>query len=208
MKRMIHFLANGAAVLTILFALALPIKVLPIFLSAVRALDLKIAPWFSGGEAAFVIDRGGYQIKVYHPVYPALVGEGSKGFVQLVWQPRSALPSQIQDALDLDRDGNVDCEISISNPPGEGRCPAPYSDSEILLGASRPTDLERPPSKRYSLKKAGTPFLSAFPSERRALSAPLQRSATVPFLPHSPSGLRGFQVDKRRRIFFSSGLKC
>jgi hypothetical protein len=123
MKRMIYFLANGAAVLTILFAVALPIKVEPIFLSAVKSLDLKIAPWFSGGEAAFVIDRVTYQIKVYRPVYPALVGEGSKGFVQLVWQPRSALSSRVQDALDLDGDGKVDCQISILNPPGETAAP-------------------------------------------------------------------------------------
>ena len=119
MKRTIHFLAYGAAVLTILFALALPIKVMPFFLSVVGALELKIAPWFSGGEVAFVIDRGSHQITVYHPVYPALIGEGSKGFVQLVWQPRSALPSRVQEAIDLNRDGTVDCEISFSNPPGE-----------------------------------------------------------------------------------------
>ena len=146
MKRMIPYLANGAAVLTILFALALPLKVFPIFVSAVRALDLKIAPWFSGGEAAFVIDRGGYQIKVYHPVYPALVGEGSKGFVQLVWQPRSALPSKIQDALDLDRDGNVDCEISISNAPGKADSPLltviPKSSWVLPVDRSRTTSLE------------------------------------------------------------------
>ena len=146
MKRMTHFLANGAAVLTILFALALPIKVLPIFVSAVRALDLKIAPWFSGGEVAFVIDRGRYQIKVYHPVYPALVGEGSRGFVQLVWQPRSALPSQVQDALDLNRDGNVDCEISISNPPGKADGPLltviPKSSWVLPIDRSRTTSLE------------------------------------------------------------------
>jgi len=119
MKRMIHYIAYGAAVLTVLFALALPIKVMPIFLTLVGALDLKIAPWFSGGETAFVIDRGGYQIKVYHPVYPALIGEGSKGFVQLVWQPRSALPSQVQEAIDLNRDGIIDCQISFPNPPAE-----------------------------------------------------------------------------------------
>jgi hypothetical protein len=119
MKRMIHFLAYGAAVLTVLFALALPIKVMPIFLTVVGALDLKIAPWFSGGETAFVLDRGGYQIKVYHPVYPALVGEGKKGFVQLVWQPRSALPLKVQDAIDLSLDGTVDCEVSFSNPADE-----------------------------------------------------------------------------------------
>jgi hypothetical protein len=119
MKRTIHFLAYGAAVLTVLFALALPIMGFPIFLSALGSLNLKIAPWFSGGEVAFVIDRGSHQITVYHPVYPALIGEGSKGFVQLVWQPRSALPSRVQEAIDLNRDGTVDCEISFSNPPGE-----------------------------------------------------------------------------------------
>ena len=119
MKRLIPFLGYGAAILTVLFALALPMKGFPFFLSVVGALDLKIAPWMSGGEAAFVIDRGTHQIKVYHPVYPALVGQGSKGFVQLVWQPRSAVPSQVQEVIDLNRDGTVDCEISFSNPSDE-----------------------------------------------------------------------------------------
>jgi hypothetical protein len=93
MKRLILFLGYGAAVLTILFALALPIKGFPIFLSALSSLNLKIAPWFSGGEVAFVIDRNSYQIKVY--------------------------PSRVQEAIDLNRDGMVDCEISFSIPPGE-----------------------------------------------------------------------------------------
>ena len=123
MKRVILFLAYGAAALTILFALLLPIKGFPIFLSTLGSLNLKIAPWFSGGEVAFVIDRGSYQIKVFHPVYPALLGEGSKGFVQVVWEPRSALPAQVREAIDLNRDGTVDCEISFSNPPGEASVP-------------------------------------------------------------------------------------
>jgi hypothetical protein len=123
MKRLIHFLAYGAAVLTIIFSLALPIKVMPFFLSVVGAMHLKIAPWFSGGEESFVIDRGSHQIRIYHPVYPALTGEGSKGFVQLIWQPKTALPRQVQDALDLDQDGILDCEISFSNPVDEKTVP-------------------------------------------------------------------------------------
>lgn len=123
MKRLIIFLGYGAAALTILFAIALPVMGFPVFLSALGSLNLKIAPWFSGGEVAFVIDQSSYQIKVFHPVYPALAGEGSKGFVQLVWQPRSALPSQVREAIDLNRDGTVDCEISFSNPPGEASAP-------------------------------------------------------------------------------------
>jgi hypothetical protein len=114
-----HFLGYAAAALTVLLALALPIKGFPLFLSALGGLNLKIAPWFSGGEEAIVMDRGGYRIKVYHPVYPALVGEGEKGFVQVVWQPRSALPAQVQEMVDLNGDGTVDCEVSFSNPPGE-----------------------------------------------------------------------------------------
>jgi hypothetical protein len=123
MKRTIHFLAYGIALLTVLFSLALPIRVMPAFLSVVGALDLKIAPWFSGGEKAFVIDRGSHQITVYHPVYPALIGEGEKGFVQLVWQPKSALPLKVQEAIDLNRDGRVDCEISFSNPSSDKGVP-------------------------------------------------------------------------------------
>jgi hypothetical protein len=109
--------------LTILFALALPLRGFPIFLSAVANLNLKIAPWFSGGEIAREIDRGDYQIKVYHPVYPALVREGQKGFIQLEWRPRSALPPRVQEAIDLNGDGTVDCEISFSNAPGEAGPP-------------------------------------------------------------------------------------
>ncbi len=123
MKRLLRFLGYGAAALTILFALALPIRGFPVFLSALGNLGLKIAPWYSGGEVASTLDRGSYQIKVYHPVYPALVGEGEKGFVQLVWQPRSALPPRVQEEIDLNGDGTVDCEISFSNPPGETAIP-------------------------------------------------------------------------------------
>ncbi len=123
MKNLISFLAYGAAVLTILFALALPIKGFPVFLSALGHSNLKIAPWYSGGEVASTLDRGTYQVKVYHPVYPALVGEGEKGFVQLVWQPRSALPPRVQEAIDLNGDGKPDCEISFFNPPEEAGTP-------------------------------------------------------------------------------------
>ena len=123
MKRLFIYLGYGAAILTILFAIVLPVKGFPLFLSALGSLNLKIAPWFSGGEVAFIIDRSSYQIKVFQPVYPALSGEGAKGFVQVVWQPRSALPSQVREAIDLNRDGTVDCEISFSNPPGEASAP-------------------------------------------------------------------------------------
>jgi len=142
MKRLILFLGYGAAVLTVLFAFALPIKLFPVFLSVIKGLDLKIAPRFSGGEVAFVIDRGSYQIQVYHPVYPALFGEGSKGFVQLVWQPRSALPSQVRDAIDLNHDGIVDCEIFFSNPPGEEAPPLLTVNSKsswVLSAHNTPT---------------------------------------------------------------------
>jgi hypothetical protein len=146
MKRLIPFLGYGAAILTVLFALAFPLKLFPIFVWIVGSLDLKIAPWFSGGEVAFVIDRGSHQIKVYHPVYPALMGEGSKGFVQLVWQPRSALPSQVQDSIDVDRDGTVDCEISFSNPSGETAAPVltvnPKSPWVLPIHNSPTTSLE------------------------------------------------------------------
>jgi hypothetical protein len=123
MKRLIPCLAYGAAGLMILIALVLPVRGFPVILSALGSLNLKIAPWFSGGKEAFVIDRSGYRIQVYHPVYPALVGEGPKGFVQLVWSPRSALPSMVRDSIDLNGDGTEDCEISFSNPSGEAAKP-------------------------------------------------------------------------------------
>ncbi len=145
MKRIIALGSFGVAILTILFALALPIKVMPLFLSGVGALDLKVAPWFSGGVVAFVLDRGAYQVKVYRPVYPALVGEGEQGFVQLVWEPRSVLPAKVQDSIDLDRDGTVDCELSFSNLAEEKEGPRltviPKSAWVLPVHNSRTTSL-------------------------------------------------------------------
>ena len=191
MKRLIPLAGYGAAVLTILFALVLPIKVLPFFLSVVGDLNLKIAPWFSGGEVAFLIDRNSYQIKVYHPVYPALIGEGSKGFVQLVWQPRSALPSRVQDAIDLNHDGTVDCEISFSNPRDEAAAPVltvnPKS-SWVLPVHNSPTTH----SGRCSLRKCGTLCGCAF----------LYRRWVLPDANHSRCRKQTFRDSIRPRIHF------
>jgi hypothetical protein len=123
MKRFFSGMAYGAAVLTILFALALPIKILPIFLSIVEAMNLKISPLYSGGELAFVIEREGHCIEVFRPVFPALIGEGSQGFVQMVWTPRNTLPAEVHETIDFNRDGIIDMDIAFTNPPGNSPAP-------------------------------------------------------------------------------------
>jgi hypothetical protein len=43
----------------------------------------------------------------------------SKGHLLRSLHPRNALPVRVQESLDLNRDGIVDCELSFFNPQGE-----------------------------------------------------------------------------------------
>ena len=138
MKRIIALGSLGAAILTILFALALPIKVMPLFLSGVGALDLKIAPWFSGGEVAFVLDRGAYQVKVYRPVYPALVGDRGAGICSAGLGAEERLACQGSGFHRFGSRRNRGLRDLFFQPwRGEGGA-APHGHSQISLGSPRP----------------------------------------------------------------------
>jgi hypothetical protein len=107
----------------------------------VLATDLKVSPWFSGGEVVRTIDHGTYQTLIHRKVFDGLVCERSKGFAQVDWTPLDALPSTIDEQIDLDGDGQADFRIELDTQTGK---------ANLTASSSRVLGLER----SYLLKKA------------------------------------------------------
>jgi hypothetical protein len=80
-----------------------------------RATGVKISPWFSGGEVLESVPHEGYQTLLHRPVFDGLLAARAEGFVQIDWVPQSgrALPSEIEEDFDIDRDGVRDLTVQL-----------------------------------------------------------------------------------------------
>jgi hypothetical protein len=78
---------------------------------------VKISPWFSGGEIVRTNQHDGYETRIHRPVFDGLVGERSRGFIQVDWMvrdPRMELPPQIDEPIDYDGNGTDDFRVQLS----------------------------------------------------------------------------------------------
>jgi hypothetical protein len=116
MKRLTAILGYGAAVLTIAVAVVGPLVWFGVFSRAAAKTSLRIDPIYTGGEPARTIARDGYQIVIYRPVPKRAPLSQAASFVQIVWKPAAALPPAISDPVDLDGDGQPDCQVSFQAP--------------------------------------------------------------------------------------------
>lgn len=80
---------------------------------------MKISPVYSGGEIDRTIADNGLRIDIYKPVFEALIGESSKGFVQVKFSADSILPVQIDREIDYDNDGSPDFKLAINTKTGD-----------------------------------------------------------------------------------------
>ena len=71
-----------------------------------RLTFMKINPIYSGGEVVRQIELENYTIELHEPVFEALIGESSEGFVQLRWIWKSEIPELIKDTIDYNDDNN------------------------------------------------------------------------------------------------------
>ncbi|MEW6262893.1 MAG: hypothetical protein AB1641_07425 [Thermodesulfobacteriota bacterium] len=83
-----------------------------------RASFMKINPKYTGGEVARTIDHGQYKTHIHHPVFAALIGESETGFVQIAWEPVTALPPVIEEKIDYNGDGKSDFSIKLESAQG------------------------------------------------------------------------------------------
>lgn len=85
----------------------------------VTASGVKISPLYSGGEVVRFVDHGSYKALIHRPVFDALIGERSEGFIQLNWEPLAGLPPVIEESIDYTGDGKADFSVRIDTKTGE-----------------------------------------------------------------------------------------
>ena len=114
-KRIIAVLPYVGAGLTLVIAISVPFFLFGAFTKAIAHAGLHVDESYSGGTVARTIERNGYQITVYQPVRPRAL-EQLEPFVQIVFKPADALPSRVNEEIDLDGDGQPDVRVSFVLP--------------------------------------------------------------------------------------------
>jgi len=74
---------------------------------------MKVNPIYSGGEIDRIVGDSSLKITIYKPVFEALIGESSTGFVQVKFEGDSLLPDKINSEIDFDNDGKTDFKLEI-----------------------------------------------------------------------------------------------
>lgn len=113
MRKVKTFLAYFWAALMVPLAMVTLMGMNPIAEALVDITGVQISPWFTGGEVARTIPHSGYETHIHRPVFDALIGQRSEGFVQVVWAKTEALPETLSEAVDYDNDGQADFEITL-----------------------------------------------------------------------------------------------
>lgn len=114
-KRTVAVLAYAGAALTLVIAICVPFFLFGVFTKAVAHAGLHVDATYSGGTVARTIERNGYQIAIYQPVWPRAM-QRIEPFVQIVFMPAAALPAHVSEEIDLDGDGRPDVKVSFNAP--------------------------------------------------------------------------------------------
>ncbi len=93
---------------------------------------LRISPWISGGDVAFILPHDGYQTRIHKPVFLGLLWETGDGFVQVDWTPSEGAPGVIDEEIDYNADGRIDFRINWNTQSGAMTL-TPYSDAVLYL---------------------------------------------------------------------------
>jgi len=112
LRPILGYTAAGA---TILAAMLTPFVLMGYFANGVAALPLHVDEVYSGGPKARTVQMGAYSIAIHRPVYPHYL-QSEKPFVQLDWNPVSAMPEHVSDVVDVDGDGQSDIRVSFDVP--------------------------------------------------------------------------------------------
>jgi hypothetical protein len=168
MKRLVTLLAYTAAALTIVAAILTPFVLMPWFTRGVAALGLHTDAVYSGGDVAYSLEKPGYRIVVYHPVVPTALLSGSQAFVQIAWEPASALPARVADEVDLDGDGRPDLVATFAVP----------RDANAELRADVMSKSPRVASMRGIARQSFTSAIVRV-GDRIVLRIPLNRQAEI-----------------------------
>jgi len=119
-----------------LAALGLPI-VLATFIgqgfwmkSLVSVTGMRVSPWYTGDVVARTVPHDGYETRIHKPVFMALIGEQSEGFVQVDWAPAGKVLSQVAEDIDYNGDGRPDFRLELDTQTRQAHL-EPYSPAVI-----------------------------------------------------------------------------
>ncbi len=80
---------------------------------------MKVNARYSGGDIDHSLTKKDYKVEIYKPVFTALIGESSEGFVQVKWVVDKVLPPAICDTIDFDNNGSPDFSVNIDTKTGK-----------------------------------------------------------------------------------------
>jgi len=106
----------------------------------VSGTGLRVSPWFTGDVVAFTVPHRGYETRIHRPVFQALIGERSEGFVQVDWAPADSLPAVIDEEIDYNRDDVGDFRIRLEGEKEEAVLTPIAPEVGALEGTYRLTD--------------------------------------------------------------------
>lgn len=136
----------GAVLGYALAALALPIVLATLMgmntweKALVAGTGLRVSPWYTGDEVVRTVSHGSYETRIHKPVFQALIGERSEGFVQVDWAPADSVPAGLEDAVDYDGDGAVDFVVRLDTDGGRAELTTAGTDVLGLRGTYRLDD--------------------------------------------------------------------
>lgn len=116
MIRLRPVLGYTAATVTVVAALLTPFVLIEMFTRGVAATGVRIDPMYTGGRPDHTIAKGNYRVVVHEPAMPRAPLQRGEPFVQLVWQPVSALPPRVSDEIDLSGDRQPDLRVTFDVP--------------------------------------------------------------------------------------------
>ena len=93
--------------------------------SLVSATGLRVSPWYTGDAVAHTVAHDGYETCIHKPVFMALIGERSEGFVQVDWAPPLRVPAQMAEDVDYNADGQPDFRVELDTQTAQAKI-TPY----------------------------------------------------------------------------------
>ncbi len=90
----------------------------PLARGIVSVTGMRVSPWYSGGPVARTVDHGAYQTRIHRPVFRGLFWDRPEGFVQITWEPLSALPPVIDESVDIEGSGKEDFTVHVDRATG------------------------------------------------------------------------------------------
>ncbi len=113
MSKLKAFLGYFIAALMVPMVMITLMGMQPIAEWLVKTTGVVITPWSTGGEVVRTLPHGSYETRIHRPVFDALIGQKSEGFVQIVWAKTGSLPEPLVEDIDYNNDGQVDFQVTL-----------------------------------------------------------------------------------------------